>query len=165
MHSFVDSKGRRHEIEITVYSAQVAKDQAGIDLFSLLENDLAGLRELEADIGKFARLIYVLCCCTGDGEPTMTERDFARSLAGQPIDDAVKAFQDEYICFFRNRRVGAALQKVVEKIRQTQTDALEDLEAAVNAAVSQSRPQPSSGVSGNLPALSASTPARSVCVN
>jgi hypothetical protein len=125
MRTIKDSQGREYRFEITPLSIERVREIVGVNLYALLENEMALFRELETDIGKTIKILYVLCC-RQDTTPTMPESDFWRAFVGQALGNAIEAFFDEYLDFFPNRRVAETLQKAMSKAKETRSILLDE---------------------------------------
>lgn len=79
MANFRDSKGREWLLAINVLSAERVKKATNVDLYRMLHDDFAPLRELFENIYVLAAVAYELA---HDQRPNTTVEDFAMALDG-----------------------------------------------------------------------------------
>lgn len=164
MHTFRDSTGRTWAVEITVHAVKRCRAVAGVDLYGLVDDGFAGLSALLRDVVQFVDVLYVLCRDEAIAAG-ITDEDFGRSLAGDTLDDATRAFLAELTDFFPDPRVRAGLAKALTAMRGIGDRLLEHLEARIDALDPDVLANELIASSGTLPASSASTPVRSPSAN
>jgi hypothetical protein len=110
-------------LSLTINSAKAMRDVCGVDIADLV--DLQKLSALYRDLPKIVDCIWV--CVQGQHE--ITDEQFGKSLAGDTLNDALQAFQEELVDFFPDPATRRGLRALLDKseaIRQQMTAALTD---------------------------------------
>jgi len=123
MATFRDGNGREWHIHVTVADVKRVKEQTGLLLTSLIENQLTPLAQLLADPVALVDTVWVLV------EPQakaagLTDEQFGQSLSGDSVDQMATAFMEALTDFFPKRQ-SDLLKTLLQKQRQLQ-DALAD---------------------------------------
>lgn len=157
MRTFKDNAGRTWSVALNVHQMKRIRAHLGIDLANVIALDKDGAVKVDLVdriAGDPCLLVDVLWVCVEEEakEAGVTDEQFGRSLAGDSIEDATKAFLDELVDFFPGARrlflkkaVGLARKYTVEM-----TDALEkalespELERRVEESMRSSASSPES---------------------
>lgn len=157
MRTFKDNAGRTWSVALNVHQMKRIRAHLGIDLANVIALDKDGAVKVDL-VDRIASdpclLVDVLWVCVEEEakEAGVTDEQFGRSLAGDSIEDATKAFLDELVDFFPGAR-GLFLRKAVGLARKytgEMTDALEkalespELERRVEASMRSSASSPAS---------------------
>ena len=174
MRSFKDNADRTWTITLNVYAVKKVRDLLRVDLL-----DLGGGEEAKPGVGLLYRLIadpvllvdvlYVVCKEQADGA-NVTDEQFGRSMAGDAIDAATRAFLEELADFTPSPRDRARARKVIEATWRLIDRAQDVLDAKADAeldraaeaallALSGAEGSAPGNSSGNSPASSEPTPA------
>jgi hypothetical protein len=171
MNTFSDTQGRSWTVEVNVAALKRVRSLAGVDLLEAVEG--SGLVErLMRDPVLLCDVVYALCKPEAD-QRGVSDEDFGRAMAGDPIDHATAAVLDGLVSFCPSPRDRAALGRVLdatrrvrEKARDLADQRLEALtsEASLDRIVSETMPAldhhvpaMSGGSSTSSPASSGST--------
>ncbi|MCE5327900.1 MAG: hypothetical protein LLG01_15950 [Planctomycetaceae bacterium] len=157
MKTFTDNSGRAWTVTINVDAVKRVKTLLAINLLDAIEGKL--LERLAGDPVLLCDVLYALCKPQADAQ-SISDEDFGRSMAGDVIDTAATALLEELCDFFpKGRR--QLLQKALAKLRTLEETVLTaasrrldspDLDRQLQEAIA-------GGLSGNLPASPASSPA------
>lgn len=167
MRTFRDNEGREWVLALTLGSLRRIKASAGLDMLDLGKWDKEASNPFLRLTRDAVTLADTLCalCHTQIVERQITEEQFAESLGGQSIDDALIALVEEWADFFRQGRremdsmlLRRALEVLMEtRSKMAQAVAVMDREMTVDKILSSSRT--------NSQASSESTPAGSPSAN
>lgn len=170
MKTFTDNAGRAWTVALNIDAIKRIRSLAGVDL---LAGDLAALVEkLLGDPVTLCDVIFAAVKPAAD-EQKVSDADFGRAMAGDPIDLATRALLEELVNFTPNPRDRARMARVIatawrmidrtadlldartddQAMEREMDKALAEIERAIAAGTT---PGPSSGSS---PASSESTPA------
>ena len=158
MASFQDRYGQKWAVEITVGTIRRAKTMLGIDLYSLFDDNFAGLQKLSANPAQLADVLFVCCKTQADAEK-VTDEQFGEALAGDSLEAAGEAFVDAFLDFFPNRRAKQTLRKMMVKSREVQSLAMDAAEKELESLSVEQLAATLKNRSGDVPVLSASTQA------
>src|SRR5690242_12929405 len=101
MRAFKDRKNGGWSIDITVAAAKRVRDLLKVNLYELIDDNLAGLRKLLADPIGLIDVMYVLCKEQADKQaPPLTSEGFGELFAGEALGAAGEAFVEAFIDFF-----------------------------------------------------------------
>ena len=157
MRTFKDCEGRTWSIALNVHQMKRIRAHLGIDLVNEIALDADGKVKVDL-VDRIANdpclLVDILWVCVEEEakEAGVTDEQFGRSLAGDSIEDATKAFLDELVDFFPGAR-RLFLKKAVDLARKytgEMTDALEkalespELERRVEESMRSSASSPES---------------------
>ena len=157
MRTFKDREGRTWSIALNVHQMKRIRAHLGIDLVNVIALDADGKVKVDL-VDRIANdpclLVDILWVCVEEEakEAGVTDEQFGRSLAGDSIEDATKAFLDELVDFFPGAR-RLFLKKAVDLARKytgEMTDALEkalespELERRVEESMRSSASSPES---------------------
>ena len=159
MRTFKDNAGRTWSVTLNVLQMKRIRAHLGIDLVNVITLDAGGKVKVDL-VDRIANdpclLVDILWVCVGDEAKAagVTDEEFGRSLAGESIEEATRAFLDELVDFFPGAK-RLFLQKAVGLARkfggewnETLRQALEDpeLEKRVRESMSLSTSSPESSV-------------------
>ena len=165
MATFTDKVGRVWTVEISVDTVKRVRTVLDIDLLSIADRESDVLEKLLDDPVMLCNVLFVVVEPQAK-EAGVSDEDFGRSLFGDVLDDATKAFLMGLADFFPRRRrelLKAALSKVDEVVdrlsdlaekRLTSGELDRELEKVVESALAKF-----GSSSTTLPASSESTPA------
>lgn len=129
MHSFKDTKGREWKLELNAYLLKRVKEEVGVLLTSIADNECKLLGDLHEDCGLLVDVLWCLCRSQAkehgvvdDDESQATEK-FAMGLAGDAIEHATEALVGAITDFFSSPVQRKALTELMSKAKQT-TDVL-----------------------------------------
>lgn len=151
-------------ITIHVSAVKRVRSLVEVDLYSLIDDGMAGLSKLLADPITLVDVIYALCKDDADKEG-ITDEDFGRAMWGDAIEHARDAFVEALVDFFPDPRVRASLTKAFAAGRTIQTKLLGILEVELDKIDPDSVAMKLSGLSGVSLESSGSTPDRSPSAN
>jgi len=100
MRSFTDSTGRTWTVSLTVDAVKRVRALLGIDLLQLESGDPPLLTRLGTDVVLVCDVIYAIVKPQADAAG-ISDEEFGRSLGGDAILAAQKAFYEELVDFFR----------------------------------------------------------------
>jgi hypothetical protein len=113
---FTDATGRAWVIDITVDAIKRVRHICDVDLLQIVEGGL--IERIVNDPIMLCDILLALCKPQADSEQISPE-DFGRGLAGDAIDDAVRAMLDGMVDFFPPRR-RELLRKAMAKMEAVQ---------------------------------------------
>ncbi len=157
MRTFKDNGGRTWSVTLNVLQMKRIRARLGIDLVNVIALDSGGKVKVDL-VDRIANdpclLVDILWVCVeGEAkEAGVSDEDFGRSLAGDAIEEATRAFLDELVDFFPGAK-RLFLRKAVELSRKfggemtaTLEKALEDpeLERRVEESMRSSASSPES---------------------
>ncbi len=159
MRTFKDNAGRTWSVTLNVLQMKRIRAHLGIDLVNVITLDAGGKVKVDL-VDRIANdpclLVDILWVCV-EGEAKaagVTDEEFGRSLAGESIEEATRAFLDELVDFFPGAK-RLFLKKAVELSRKFGGEmtealgkALEDpeLERRVEESMRSSASSPESSV-------------------
>ena len=115
MPSFTDNKKRTWLIRITPWDMVRVKDFTGIDLGTILQDDMKLLVDLLNNEREFCVVLYYLCKPECD-EMDITDEDFLTAAFGDCLEDASRAFQEALVqCFPTRQAVGLIAALEIQK--------------------------------------------------
>lgn len=156
MHAFEDTAGRTWVLAINVSQDRRCRALAGVNLFSLVEDQLKPLASLLADPVRLVDVLYVLVKdqATAAG---VDDEAFGVALGGDSLSRAADAFVEELIDFFPDQSRRKTLRLLVAKAKGFG----EHLSGKVQSELESMDPEQIlralNGSSGRLPGSSAST--------
>ena len=157
MRTFKDNAGRTWSVTLNVLQMKRIRAHLGIDLVNVITLDAGGKVKVDL-VDRIANdpclLVDILWVCVEDEAKAagVTDEEFGRSLAGESIEEATRAFLDELVDFFPGAQ-RLFLKKAVELSRKFGGEmtealgkALEDpeLERRVEASMHSSASSPAS---------------------
>lgn len=99
MASFTDSKDRTWTVRITPYTIRQAKDFAGINLGTILQDNMAPLQALLQDPVDVCSVLYAICQDEANAKG-VDLRDFMEGIVGEPVEQACAALMEGLHEFF-----------------------------------------------------------------
>jgi len=157
MHKFRTNDGKTWVIAIHVSAIKRVRALVGVDLYSLIDDKMAGLAKLLADPVTLVDVLYALVKDDADRQ-NVTDEDFGRSIFGDAIEEATTAFMAALVDFFPDPRVRATLTKAFTTGRSIQDKLLGIVDLELDKIDPDSVARTLSGLSGNAPGSSGSTP-------
>ena len=155
MKTFTDSKGRNWEVELNIRQMKRVRDTLGIDLVNVIALDPDG--KVKVDLvdriaGDPCLLVDILWVCVEEEAKAagVTDEQFGRSLAGDSIEEATRAFLDELVDFFPGAK-RLFLKKAVELSRKYAGESTAALEKALEDPELERRVEESMRSSASLP--------------
>jgi hypothetical protein len=161
MKTFVDATGRTWVVAVNVAAIKLVRGLIGVDLYRLFTDGGKPFGDLLSDPVQLVDALYCLCReeCRQRG---MSDEDFGRLMAGETLSLATDALVGSLIDFFPNPTTRKAVTEIVEKSQTLQgilsKKALDQIQRIDPEKVADEILR-SSGLSGNSPESSASTPA------
>lgn len=130
MATFRDGNGREWHINVTVADVKRVKEQTGLLLTSLVEDQLTPLAKLLSDPVALVDTIWVLI------EPQaktagLTDEQFGQSLSGDSVEQMAAAFMEALTDFFPKRQ-SDLLKTLLTKQKQLQDALATRAEAELN---------------------------------
>ena len=135
MRTFKDNEGRTWSFALNVYQMKRVRAHLGIDLVNVIALDPDG--KVKVDLvdriaGDPCLLVDILWVCVEEEAKAagVTDEQFGRSLAGDSIEEATRAFLDELVDFFPGAK-RLFLKKAVELSRKYAGESTAALEKAL----------------------------------
>ena len=135
MRTFKDRDGRTWSVELNVHQMKRIRAHVGIDLVNVIELDSGGNVKVDL-VDRIASdpclLVDILWVCVEEEAKAagVTDEQFGRSLAGESIEEATRAFLDELVDFFPGAK-RLFLKKAVELSRKYNGEMTSALEKAL----------------------------------
>lgn len=158
MHSFKDNEGRTWAFKIHVGSVKKCKAILGIDLPGLFDDGMVRLAELLGDPAKLSDVLFILCQADAE-QRKLSQDDFDAAFAGDVIQAASNAFQEELVDFFQEESRRAVLRKTIQKSREVEAISIEIAGSKLDAMDTRALAIRLIGSSGDTPESSESIPA------
>ena len=155
MRTFKDREGRTWSIALNVHQMKRIRAHLGIDLVNVIALDADGKVKVDL-VDRIANdpclLVDILWVCVEEEakEAGVTDEQFGRSLAGDSIEDATKAFLDELVDFFPGAR-RLFLKKAVDLARKYTGEMTDALEKALESPALERRVEESMRSSASSP--------------
>ena len=139
MRTFKDNEGRTWSFALNVYQMKRVRARLGIDLVNVIALDPDGKVKVDL-VDRIAGdpcldpclLVDILWVCVEEEAKAagVTDEQFGRSLAGDSIEEATRAFLDELVDFFPGAK-RLFLKKAVELSRKYAGESTAALEKAL----------------------------------
>ena len=158
MRTFKDCEGRTWSIALNVHQMKRIRAHLGIDLVNVIALDADGKVKVDL-VDRIANdpclLVDILWVCVEDEAKAagVTDEEFGRSLAGESIEEATRAFLDELVDFFPGAK-RLFLKKAVELSRKFGGEMTEALGKALEDPELERRVEESMRSSASSPASS-----------
>lgn len=120
-NAFVDLRQRQWVLELTVGLAQEIRRDESIDLLNAHNGE--ALTKLASDDERLVRVLWMVIDSRAT-ELGVTPEEFARSLGGETLGDAMTALE-EAIVLFTPPAKRLAIRKLVDKAREVQRRTIE----------------------------------------
>lgn len=133
MKTFRDNANRDWTVDINVAALKRVRDQLGINLLDVLENDCRLLVELYDDPIKFVDVLYCLCQPQAAAQGVSDEQ-FGAAMAGDVLAYGLDSFMESLCDFFRSPKQRSTIREVMATMSQI-ADRLLDHAAATVAAL------------------------------
>ena len=136
MRTFKDCEGRTWSVTLNVHQMKRIRANLGVDLVNVIALDAGGKVKVDL-VDRIANdpclLVDILWVCVEEEAKAagVTDEQFGRSLAGDAIEDATRAFLDELVDFFPAPR-RLFLKKAVEVARKYTGEWTSALEKALD---------------------------------
>jgi len=113
MKSFTDNADRSWDVSINVAAVKRVRDLVGVDLLEIVEGTL--IEKLIRDPILLCDIIYAVCKPQADErEPSVTDEEFGRAMAGDAIEHATTALLEDLVSFCPSPRDRTNLGRVLE---------------------------------------------------
>jgi hypothetical protein len=134
MSTFVDQLGNTWIVRITNRTIRDVKDQLGLDLRELLNEECRPLLALISDSLRLSEVLFVAC------RQQATERDlgldgFLEGIYGDVSDKAGEAFCEAFVDFFPNPQLRQAIHDMLGLARQLRNEIATEANQRVQAAI------------------------------
>ena len=158
MHTFKDANGKVWTVTVDVDAIKTVKSLVGVNLCELHEGSPLLVERLEGDLILLCDVLFAVLKEQADAAG-IDEKKFARLLGGQPVADAINAFWEELVDFFRYARpVLAEMASAYMTAMRARATAISEMTKAKNPSPPPGE-SPSGTGSGTSPESSASPPA------
>ena len=157
MQRFVDNAGRTWVIQINVAAVKRVRGLLDIDLYNLVVDRFAGLKNLIADPVQLIDVVYVLCKAEADAQG-ISDEQFGAGFSGDTLHAASQAFLAELIDFFPDPRVRAGIRKVIDLSQEVSGHMMAEMEANLSQADPEAMARKLIASFGTAPGSSESTP-------
>ena len=158
MHTFKDANGKVWTVTVDVDAIKTVKALVGVNLCELHEGSPPLVERLEGDLILLCDVLFAVLKEQADAAG-IDEKKFARLLGGQAISDAINAFWEELVDFFRYARpVLAEMASAYMTAMRARATAISEMTKAKSPSL-PSEPSVSGIGSGTSPASSESIPA------
>ena len=158
MRTFKDNEGRTWSVALNVHQMKRVRAHLGIDLVNVIALDPDG--KVKVDLvdriaGDPCLLVDILWVCVEEEAKAagVTDEQFGRSLAGDSIEEATRAFLDELVDFFPGAK-RLFLKKAVALSRKFAGESTAALEKALEDPELERRVEESMRSSASSPASS-----------
>ena len=158
MRTFKDNAGGTWSVTLNVLQMKRIRAHLGIDLVNVITLDAGGKVKVDL-VDRIANdpclLVDILWVCVEDEAKAagVTDEEFGRSLAGESIEEATRAFLDELVDFFPGAK-RLFLKKAVELSRKFGGEMTEALGKALEDPELERRVEESMHSSASSPASS-----------
>ena len=158
MRTFKDNAGRTWSVTLNVLQMKRIRAHLGIDLVNVITLDAGGKVKVDL-VDRIANdpclLVDILWVCVEDEAKAagVTDEEFGRSLAGESIEEATRAFLDELVDFFPGAK-RLFLAKAVDLARKFDGEMTEALAKALEDPAFESRIRESMNSSPSSPGSS-----------
>lgn len=112
MKTFKDNNGKTWTVSINSYGIKRVRDLLDIDLLEVIEGKI--IDKLIADPVLLCDVVYCVCKPQADKDG-VTDEEFGMAMAGDAIDNALKAVLEELVGFFPNPRDRAIVKQLIDK--------------------------------------------------
>ena len=113
MKTFTDNAERSWNIAINVAAVKRVRDLTGVDLLEIVDGTL--IEKLIRDPILLCDIVYAVCKPQADErDPTVSDEEFGRAMAGDAIEHATTALLDELVSFCPSPRDRKNLGQVLE---------------------------------------------------
>lgn len=124
MATFADSLGRKWEVRVTPAGMRRVKSLTGVNLGTMLANNMQALADLVADPIQLIDVVYCLVKPEAD-RLGITDEQFGEGLVGDGLDGACDAFLEALSDFFPSRQ-GRVMRKLFQQMRLMQATLAEE---------------------------------------
>jgi hypothetical protein len=156
---FKDLRGDEWDVAVTVAGIKRVREHLKVDLLGVLDGELLG--ELLKDPILLVDIIYVLCEDQAQ-KRSISDEDFGRAMAGDPIEAATQALLDEIVAFCPSPRDRASLGRVLQATNRAMDQARNRMEEKLTDEqldqLFEKHLSPAGDSSGSAPESSESTP-------
>jgi len=128
--TFTDNASRTWTVSINVDSVKRVRSLCDVDLMDAVTDGGKLLERLVADPVLLCDVLFAVCKEEADAKG-ISDQDFGRAMAGDPIDQATTALLEDLVDFFPERK-RAVFAAVLRKLRQYEAKALDVANAKLN---------------------------------
>ena len=162
MRTFKDCDGRTWSVTLNVLQMKRIRANLGVDLVNVIALEAGGKVKVDL-VDRIASdpclLVDILWVCVGDEAKAagVTDEEFGRSLAGDSIETATRAFLDELVDFFPGAR-RLILKKAVGLARKYEMESAAAVAEALESPEFEERMKTLLSPRGGSPESQGSTP-------
>jgi hypothetical protein len=131
LHAFNDRHGREWRLIIEVDAIERIRDETGVNLYELLDDEAKVLRKLMTAPRKLVEVLWVLVADQAAAAKVEAE-DFGRSFDGDALEAASEAFQQEAVSFFP-KPIRQSARKLLAKGRDLMQELLSQADEQIAA--------------------------------
>lgn len=117
MKTFTDNAGRMWTVALNVDALKRVRSLCDVDLMQIVADGGKLLDRLMADPVLLCDVVFAVCKEEAETKG-VSDVDFGKAMAGDPIEHATQALLEELVGFFPNRTQRDVLGKVLEKMRR-----------------------------------------------
>jgi len=117
MKTFTDNAGRTWTVALNVDALKRVRSLCDVDLMQVVSDGGKLLDRLMADPVLLCDVVFAVCKEEAETKG-ISDVDFGKGMAGDPIEHATQALLEELVGFFPNRTQRDVLGKVLEKMRR-----------------------------------------------
>ena len=117
MKTFTDNAGRTWTVAINVDALKRVRSLCDVDLMQIVGDGGKLLDRLMADPVLLCDVVFAVCKEEAESKG-ISDADFGKAMAGDPIEHATQALLEELVGFFPNRTQRDVLGKVLAKMRR-----------------------------------------------
>lgn len=132
MRIFKGHDNKAWQISVDVAQLKAVREQTGVDLFRLFDDEMALLTQLTLDPCKLVDVIWVLCREQAR-EAGVSDEQFGRGMGGDVLQRATEAFVEAVIDFFPEQQARWNLMTAKRKGKEIQQKTLERMQGRLEA--------------------------------
>jgi len=117
MKTFTDNAGRTWTVALNVDALKRVRSLCDVDLMQVVADGGKLLDRLMADPVLLCDVVFAVCKEEAEAKG-ISDTDFGKGMAGDPIEHATQALLEELVGFFPNRTQRDVLGKVLGKMRR-----------------------------------------------
>jgi len=117
LKTFTDNAGRNWTVALNVDALKRVRSLCTVDLMEIVSDGGKLLDRLMADPVLLCDVVFALCKEEAESK-NVSDTDFGKAMAGDPIEHATQALLEEIVGFFPNRTQRDVLGKVLDKMRR-----------------------------------------------
>lgn len=116
MHTFKDTAGREWKVDIHVTAVKQVRNLLHVNLLELMDDECALLKRMTTDPVLLVDVVYVVCKSQAD-EVGISDEQFGRAMAGDPIEAAYWALMEGLADFFSDPGKRGLFKMFIQKLR------------------------------------------------